>query len=107
MEEKHAGKRTKEDMKGFIKSITEVFLPDSQNRLITLTTSAEPIRNLLIRYGEARYIERIVELLAKRYVEKHGDEILSRIQAQTIDSKVIAKVVSNLRAELREPKAGR
>jgi hypothetical protein len=57
---------------------------------------------LLQRYMASEIPRAIIERLAVRFVEDHGDEILKRINEKVIDSKVIAKVVENLRKELRK-----
>lgn len=55
----------------------------------------------MIRAGvDVRLLDEIVTKLAEKFVIDHGAEVLKRIGDQTIDAKVIQKVVSNLRKEL-------
>ena len=84
----------------FIKGIRRLVLPELDNNVIQVEYSAA--NELMDRFVMMDLTHQIVEALAKKFVEEHGDEILKRINDQVIDGKVISKVISNLRKELKE-----
>lgn len=73
--------------------------PTSTSSYLTIEVMFE---EFLKNEGIGLFIEKAVELLANKFAEEHGAEILKRIQDQTTDSKVIQKVISNLRDELEK-----
>lgn len=80
-------------------------LPDDPYpHFMITTTTAENIEEMMHAYASAQFYEQMVSKLADRYIADYGDQILARIQNQTIDAKVIQKVIANLRKELTEKK---
>lgn len=69
--------------------------------------SFEVFEDILNKVVLENLVDEIREKLAVAFIEQHGDEILKRINDQVIDSKVIAKVVANLREELKKGGPGR
>jgi hypothetical protein len=81
-----------------IKSIKSFINTDQLSQTVALEINDA---SLLRPYLERELLAEIVQRVAEKYVETHGDAILASINAKTIDAKVIAKVVENLRKELR------
>jgi hypothetical protein len=76
-------------------SLEEIFMI----RIASFTDTITP-------YLQRHLLDEIIRAIATKYVEVHGDEVLRRINEQTIDAKVIQKVVSNLRKELEKGGSG-
>lgn len=81
----------------FIKSVVKQFRPET----ISTIYSVEIDTLLLEKCLYTDLVDQIVIRLADEYAKEFGPEILKRIQEQTIESKVIQKVISNLRKELK------
>ena len=80
-----------------IKEIKRFFTPDSAN----ITYRIEIFEDAIKPYMMERMCDEIIKGLAEKYLEDFGPEILKRIQEKTIESKVIQKVVENLKKELK------
>ncbi len=83
-----------------IKVIEKMFRPDNLTTYITV--GVESWEDMMRTGGSYELTNQIIKLLAEEYVKEHGDMILKSIQEKTLDSKVIAKVVENLRKELKK-----
>lgn len=82
-----------------IKSIQRFFSPTSTNTFYTIEMG--DISELLSSPLMLTLIDDIINKLATKYVEDHGDLILRSIHEKVTDSKVIEKVIANLRKELK------
>lgn len=87
----------------FIEKIVSHFVPNTKARVYTVYTTGN-IEELLNQYTMVSLCEQIVVELSKKYVEDFGPEILKRIQEKTIESKVIQKVIENLKSEIKSGK---
>jgi len=81
-----------------IKEIKKMIFPDSPN--IAYQVHFDTTTEIHRRYLTHEMPRVLIEKLADKYVEDFGDEILKRVQEKTIESKVIQKVIVNLKKEL-------
>ncbi len=82
-----------------IKNVSWSHSPSSLSSYLTLEVELQQAFNSTLM--DVIY-DKIINEIAAEYVKQHGAEILKNIQAQTVDAKVIQKVVANLRKELKD-----